>query len=287
MSNRITLLLPLALLSLNAVASQRYQASFEQSRWELKATPLRCELNHPIPRYGVGQFVHSAGGELAFSIHVKLAPQRDGVANILSVPPFWKAGLVQKELGQLTQSKGKMPFYIGQAQALRLLYELEAGMFPTLQYKDWADQTDEVSVALSSVNFHQALPEFQQCISQLITYTADEVRDVTLLFGVNKYKIGSRAKKMLEQIAVYAKYDKSVQVEIEGYTDNEGTRRYNRQLADRRTRAVEAYLVSFGVDQEQIKRIAFGEKKPMASNYFDKGRSQNRRVVVSLNKTRK
>ena len=160
-------------------------------------------------------------------------------------------------------------------------------MFPTLKYKDWADQTDEVSVALSSVNFHQALPEFQQCINQLITYTVDDIGDVTLLFGANKYAIGPRAKKMLEQIAVYAKYDKSVQVEIEGYTDNEGTRRYNQKLADRRTRAVEAYLVSYGVDQAQIKRIAFGEKKPMASNYFGKGRSQNRRVVVSLNKVQK
>lgn len=284
MSNRIIYLLLFTLLSLHVQGSQRYQASIEQSRWELKATPLRCELNHPIPRYGVGQFVHSAGGELVFSIHVKLAPQQDGVANMISVPPFWKANEEQKELGQLTQSKGAMPFYTSHAQALRLLYELDAGMFPTLQYKDWADQTDEVSVALSSVNFHQALPQFQQCISQLISYTADEVGDVTLKFGVNQYKIGEQAKKMLEQIAVYAKYDKSVQVTIEGYTDNEGTRRYNRKLADRRTRSVEAYLVAYGVDQAQIKRIAFGEKKATASNYFDKGRSQNRRVVVSLSK---
>ena len=58
MSNRIIYLLLFTLLSLHVQGSQRYQASIEQSRWELKATPLRCELNHPIPRYGVGQFVH-------------------------------------------------------------------------------------------------------------------------------------------------------------------------------------------------------------------------------------
>lgn len=265
-------------------ASQRFQANFEQSRWETQTSPVRCELNHPIPRYGRGSFVYDAGGELAFTMHLQLEPPiADGVANMLSVPPFWIPGK-QKELAQIGLSKGKTPFYVRRDLALRMLYELEAGMFPTLQYKDWADQQDDVSVALSSVNFREVLPEFQQCISQLLPYGLSGVQDGIVRFGSGRYALTDAARAELEPIRLFASQFKNTRVIIEGHTDSRGNREYNQTLSERRTRAVEKYLISQGISPERIISKAYGERTPASSNRFPAGRAMNRRVTVSLTK---
>jgi len=269
-------------MSFPGQANQRYQANIEQSRWELRTTPIRCELKHPIPRYGQGSFVYSAGGELSFIMRVMQPVIEDSVANMLSVPPFWRSGLDEKELGQVSLGKGRMPFYADRVMAQRMLYELDAGMFPTLVFKDWADKQDDVTVALSSANFHDALPEFLNCIGQLIDIGYDDLKETTVLFAPGKYKLTQQAHRSLDSLALYAKYDKKIIVRLEGHTDNTGTRRYNRWLSGKRTQAVANYLNKQGVSRKQIKREAFGESKPASGNHFTKGRDLNRRVMVDF-----
>ena len=273
----ITLLMPFP-----GQANQRYQASIEESRWELQANPVRCELSHPIPRFGAGSFVYSAGGELSFIMRVMQPLSEDSVANMLSVPPFWKSGMDEKELGQVSLAKGRMPFYADRVMAQRMLYELDAGMFPTLVFKDWADKQDDVSVALSSANFHQVLPEFLSCIGQLMDTGYDDLKDIAVLFAPGQHKLSSQSQSSLDRLALFARHDKKIMVRLSGHTDNTGSRRYNRWLSDKRTQAVANYLLKSGVAREQIKRQAFGESKPASGNHFDKGRDLNRRVMVEF-----
>lgn len=265
-----------------SMAIQRYQATIEQSRWDVNASRIRCELNHAIPRYGKGSFVYSAGGELAFMMNLVTEPPiKDGMASIKSVPPFWKPG-AEKDLGQLNLSRGKTPFYITRDLALRLLYELEAGFMPTLQYKDWADQTNDVVVALSSVNFHEMLPQFQRCISKLVPYSVADLKDAVVLFESGKYRLDPDARLQLDELALFAKEEKGLKFFIEGHTDSQGTREYNQRLSESRTSAVEKYLIEKGVSRKQISRKAYGERHPIAKNASDQGRANNRRVTVSV-----
>lgn len=277
-------LIPLLLLMLAASslpAMQRYQASIEESRWELVASPVRCELKHPIPRYGEGVFVQSAGGELAFRMHVFDPPVDGASASLFSVPPFWKPG-EQKELGQMTLERGDMPFYASRAVALRMLYELDAGSFPTLKYRDLADRTEDVFVALSSANFHDVLPRFRQCVSGLIPYSVDELKDAMVLFDFGKAVLDYDARRQLDELALFATHEDKLRFFIEGHTDSRGTRRFNERLAAKRTRAVKDYLVSKGVPAGRISIKAYGERQPLVSNGSDQGRAKNRRVTVSI-----
>lgn len=258
-----------------------YVASIEESRWQVQSSPVRCELRHEIPRYGEGRFVYSAGGELAFEISVFDPPVRDGVASMSSLPPFWKPG-TQKELGQLSLSRGKLPFYIGRDLAQRMLYELDAGMLPTLQYKDWADQTDDVMVSLSSANFHEKLPGFQRCISQLLGYGAADLKDVIVEFADNQYALTDEATAQLDGLAQYVAHDRTIRLDLRGHTDNVGTRDYNKMLSERRVKAVENYLLSKGVTLGQIKIQSLGYDYPSASNQTEEGRAMNRRVMVAV-----
>jgi len=259
----------------------RYQASIEQSEWHVYASPLVCELHHPVPRYGLASFVYSAGGELAFIMHSIDPAVQDSVANIVSVSPFWKPGK-DKELGQLSLSRGKTPFYVSRRLAQRMLYELDASRMPTLQYKDWADQTDDVYVALSSANFHQVLPEFQRCVSELLPYGFDDLKNETVHFAHNKFKLSAHAQQLLARIATYASLDDRVDIKILAHTDSEGGRRYNQRLSQRRGKSVQQYFAKKGVMPEQMDVKSFGERKPIASNRREMGRSKNRRVEVSI-----
>ncbi|MDH5472211.1 MAG: OmpA family protein [Gammaproteobacteria bacterium] len=273
----------LLVYSAQLLASQKYQANFEESKWMLKASPIRCELTHPIPRYGRGNFVYSSNGELAFSLDVLQPPVQDGVASMASVPSFWKAGSEGKSIGEFSISAGKTPIYAPHKIALRILYELDAGMFPVLQYKDWADQRDAVSVALSPVNFRDVLPAFQQCISQLLPYSFDDLKESTVLFNLNKSTLTVEAKQILENLSLFAKEYKNVNMIIEGHTDNIGSRYYNQQLSRQRALSVKKFLLDKGVPAKRVILKGFGERKPVASNRTEEGRAVNRRVNVTLN----
>lgn len=279
---RILLVITVLCTVLPLSAAQRFQATLEQSRWSVQASPVRCTLRHEIPRYGEGRFVHSAGGELAFEMNVLDVPVRDGIARLMSMPPFWKEAVQPKELGQLTLSAGATPFYATRDLALRMLYELDAGMLPTLYYRDFADKTDVVVVSLSSANFHDQLPEFRRCVSQLLPQGVDQLKDTAVHFDENQYKLSADAKQKLDLLAAYAADNRNIHFNIHGHADELGSYHYNQLLSERRSESVKKYLLSKGVTPAQIMQQASGERQPVASNRTFEGRSQNRRVTVAV-----
>jgi OOP family OmpA-OmpF porin len=72
-----------------------------------------------------------------------------------------------------------------------------------------------------------------------------------------------------------------------GHTDSTGTAAYNTDLSLRRAEAVKAYLVSNGIDTNDIKTAGVGESQPSADNVTAEGRTQNRRVEIEVTPTAK
>ena len=84
-------------------------------------------------------------------------------------------------------------------------------------------------------------------------------------------------------VEVFNKYP-DLNAEIHGHACWIGTDAYNQELSERRAKAVVNYLVSQGIDQNRLRRMGFGETKPIASNKTQKGRETNRRVEVLFTK---
>jgi len=278
---RLLLLITFLCFSYNLHAVQRFQSAVDEAKWKVNSSPIRCEMVHDISHYGDARFVYASGGELAFQLRVLHESPRDSVASLHSISPFWRHPY-EKELAQITLSKGKMPVYVGGALALRMLYELQAGHNPTIHYKDWADMQDDVLVSVSSVNFHSQYDDFQQCMNNALSYGSDKVKDAVVNFGINKHQLSRSQRNRLKEIILFAKTDKSMRILLNGHADNEGPRRYNRQLSLRRTKAVERYLIKQGVAAQQITTKAYGEGRPVGSNRSDRGRRNNRRVDVVI-----
>jgi hypothetical protein len=67
---------------------------------------------------------------------------------------------------------------------------------------------------------------------------------------------------------------------IEGHTSSEGSDEYNLRLSERRAQAVVASLVERGIPASRLAAVGIGERRPIAGNDDESGRSLNRRVEV-------
>jgi outer membrane protein OmpA-like peptidoglycan-associated protein len=72
-------------------------------------------------------------------------------------------------------------------------------------------------------------------------------------------------------------------IEIEGHTDNVGSKDVNYRLGLERAEAVKRYLYeNQQIPLHKINVISYGEEKPIAPNKTRAGRAQNRRVVIKV-----
>lgn len=101
-----------------------------------------------------------------------------------------------------------------------------------------------------------------------------------VLFDFDKSAIKPAGSAMLRKAATILKANPSMNIELHGHCDNEGTEAYNMALSQRRADAVKAYLNSKGVVLSRMKTKAYGYSRPIATNDTEKGRALNRRVEI-------
>jgi outer membrane protein OmpA-like peptidoglycan-associated protein len=73
-------------------------------------------------------------------------------------------------------------------------------------------------------------------------------------------------------------------VEIQGHTDNHGTRRRNFRLSFHRAESVRRYLIRRGVEPHRLACRGYGEEAPVSDNDTPEGRRTNRRVVFVVHR---
>ena len=103
-------------------------------------------------------------------------------------------------------------------------------------------------------------------------------------FKFGKVDLPDSAKQRIDQMVTELKADpKGVFIELEGHTDNVGSKIYNTKLGEERAEAVKRYLYeAHQVPLHKINVISYGEEKPVSPNKTKDGRAQNRRVVIKV-----
>ncbi len=72
----------------------------------------------------------------------------------------------------------------------------------------------------------------------------------------------------------------TLQLAVEGHTDNVGTPAHNQQLSEARAQAVVAALTNEGIAANRLQAAGFGQSKPLADNATEPGKAKNRRVEL-------
>lgn len=104
---------------------------------------------------------------------------------------------------------------------------------------------------------------------------------LAVFFDHDRATIGPQQRRVLTTVATKLRHYPGAEITLLGHTDTAGTDAYNVDLALRRAMAVRDYLVRVeGLDHAHIGVIAFGRRKPIATNDTEFGRSLNRRVEI-------
>jgi len=115
------------------------------------------------------------------------------------------------------------------------------------------------------------------------------VYEVVLNEDSGNFKFGGtqlpdEAKAKIDEMVQHLKTDpKNVYIEVEGHTDNIGTKVVNEKIGLERAQAVQKYLYEqYMIPLHKINVISYGQEKPVAPNKTKEGRAQNRRVVIKV-----
>jgi outer membrane protein OmpA-like peptidoglycan-associated protein len=102
-------------------------------------------------------------------------------------------------------------------------------------------------------------------------------------FAYNEAKILHASDDLLNDVATVMKQHPEVKkIRIEGHASAEGSDDYNKDLSDRRAKAVMEFLVNAGIATDRMEAIGYGEERPIADNETEEGREKNRRVEFNI-----
>ena len=101
-----------------------------------------------------------------------------------------------------------------------------------------------------------------------------------VLFDTGKYTLKAPAQLALARISGIVMSHPGLNLQIEGYTDSTGTMALNQTLSEQRANAVRDFLLTQGVNTNNMTAVGYGVNYPVASNDSASGRKLNRRVEL-------
>jgi chemotaxis protein MotB len=155
------------------------------------------------------------------------------------------------------------------------------------KYDELQAQYQQAQQQNSALSAQVAADKAQICRLQgAIKYTVNS----DLLFSSGSWEMSERGKQIIANMAAKLVPTQQNHILVSGYTDNAPIGRAlerqgvtsNEILSQKRAESVMAFLVSQGVKPDLISAKGFGDADPVASNDTAQGRSQNRRVELSL-----
>lgn len=109
------------------------------------------------------------------------------------------------------------------------------------------------------------------------------IQPCRVLFDWDSWTLSEAAQAQLQEFATQVVMHSPKAIRVTGHTDALGSDEYNQELAKKRVQAVVNALASLGLrGKVNLYRHSKGEAEPIASNADEKGRSQNRRVEISV-----
>ncbi|MDN3585317.1 OmpA family protein [Pedobacter aquatilis] len=105
-----------------------------------------------------------------------------------------------------------------------------------------------------------------------------------IFFDTNKYNLLPNSIRELNLLIDFLQQNETVNIEIQGHTDNIGDAKLNEKLSFNRANAVYEYLIKNGINASRLTFKGFGSSKPIADNKTEAGRKYNRRTSFVITK---
>ena len=139
-------------------------------------------------------------------------------------------------------------------------------------------------VALSGCSSLGSLFGGSECESKLAKDFMANAED-RVFFAFDSSAISADSAEILDTQVKWLKKHEKVNVVVQGYCDERGTREYNLALGERRANAVKQYLVSKGIAADRISVISYGKERPAVLGNNEAAWAQNRRAITVVKGT--
>jgi peptidoglycan-associated lipoprotein len=106
------------------------------------------------------------------------------------------------------------------------------------------------------------------------------LRQRVVYFDFNDTQIKPEFTQIMACHAKYLQDRPTARINLEGNTDERGTREYNLGLGERRGNAVSSALQANGGSASQLNVISYGKEKPVCREHNEDCWSKNRRVEI-------
>jgi peptidoglycan-associated lipoprotein len=103
-----------------------------------------------------------------------------------------------------------------------------------------------------------------------------------IYFIVDTSDLTPEGQEILTKQAQWLQQYSNVVVQVEGHSDERGTREYNIALSARRATATREFLIAQGINPKRISSIAYGKERPAALCDAEQCWTQNRRAVTVI-----
>lgn len=100
-------------------------------------------------------------------------------------------------------------------------------------------------------------------------------------FDYDSSDLSTEDYQTLQAHAQFLMANANSKVALTGHTDERGTREYNMALGERRAKAVQSYLITNGVNPQQLEAVSYGKEAPVNPGHDESAWKENRRVEIN------
>ncbi|MGL4853954.1 MAG: OmpA family protein [Lentisphaeria bacterium] len=111
---------------------------------------------------------------------------------------------------------------------------------------------------------------------------ADQQNLPIIYFANDQYNLNTESRAHLASLATFLKSNSNIVVVVEGHCSAPGSEEYNRVLSEKRAQAARHYLISLGVNGDNVDTVAYGEERLVAQGNGEENHSRNRRCQFVL-----
>jgi outer membrane protein OmpA-like peptidoglycan-associated protein len=101
-------------------------------------------------------------------------------------------------------------------------------------------------------------------------------------FTSNSFQLPVDATIELNKLLQVLVENPSIQISINGHTDNIGKQSDNQLLSENRAKAIVDWLINKGINTNRLRFKGYGDSQPIGDNKTETGRSKNRRTTVTI-----
>ncbi|NOS82085.1 MAG: OmpA family protein [Nitrospira sp.] len=144
---------------------------------------------------------------------------------------------------------------------------------------------NQVSTLLKSQSATSPAPEpFAKTVATGASVPTNNIIHADIYFEVGRKGLTDEAKSILATQAEILKKNADWGLLVQGYTDQQGSASYNKQLGLKRADTVKEELMKAGVAENQIKVVSLGKEGVLCIDNSDVCRHMNRHVHLEMRK---